>query len=217
MTNSPLEQALALHQSGNFAGAEEAYLSLVGEEPENAEALKLLGVLSCQMQKLDEGVSYLEAAIEIEDSISEYHLVLGHAYLSMGKIEEGILALKKAAEIDPGRAEVHSALGDTYQQVQQFAHAFESYQKAVAIDPGNILYRTNAGLTAVFSNHFDVAAEYLERVVAEDDSISSAYYGLCLLRGQAGDVQAAGQYISTALALEPDNPEYLRVKAELED
>lgn len=216
MTVLTLEQALNLHESGSISEAEEAYLEILSEEPENAEAMKLLGVLNCQQQNYEEGVSYLEAAVEVDDSISEYHQVLGHAYLAVGKVEEGISSLLKAGDLDPGRAEIYGALGDTYQQIQQFEDALKAYQRAIVIEPDVLQYKNNAGLSAVFAGQFEIAEEYLAQVIAEDENISSAHYGLAFLRANAGDKESALRDVSKALALEPENPEYLRLKAEIE-
>lgn len=216
MTTSTLEQAVALHKSGALVEAEEAYLSILNDEPENAESMKLLGVLNCQQKNYDEGISYLEAAVELAPSVAEYHQVLGHAYLADGKVNEGIKSLLTAGELDPGRAEIYTALGDTFQQIQQFDDALKAYQRALVIEPDVLQHRINAGLSAVFCGQTDVASEYLTQVTEADDSISAAYYGLSVLNAGAGQNETALQHISRALTLEPDNQEYLRLKAELE-
>ncbi len=141
MNMSQLEQALTLHQSGNFEEAEKAYLDIVINKPGNAEALKLLGVLACQLNNFDEGIAYIEAAIEIDSTVAEYHLALGRALLAHGKVEEGIASVIKAGELDPSRAEVFATLGDVFQQVQNFPEALRAYQRAIVIEPDNIKVR----------------------------------------------------------------------------
>lgn len=217
ITSPALEQALETHQTGDLDGAEAAYLSILGNEPENAEVMKLLGVLSCQKNNLDEGMSYLEAAIQLDGSVSEYHFVLGHACLSAGRIEDGLASLLKAAELDPGRADIYGALGDTYQKIQKFADALRAYQRGLVVEPDNLHFLVNAGLTAVFSEQHDVAADYLNKAKSADDSVSSVHYGLCLVCAQAGQIQPAMDHIGQALALEPENPEYQRLKRDLSD
>lgn len=214
MTTPTLEETVELHQSGQLEDAEAAYLSILADEPENAEALKLIGILSCQLEKFDEGISYLEAAVELDGSISEYHVVLGHAYLSTGSVDPGIASLRKAGELDPGRADVYGALGDVYQQAQNFPEALSAYQRAMVIDPDSVQYRLGAGISAVFAGQHDFATEYLRQVVAENGGLSAAHYGLSLISAEAGDMKAAWQHISDAVELEPENPEYKRLKTE---
>ena len=90
MNKSPLEQAISLHQEGNLEEAEQAYLNVIVDEPENAEAFKLLGVMACQKGDLEEGLTYLEAAIQASPEESEYHLALGRAKFDSGDHEGGI-------------------------------------------------------------------------------------------------------------------------------
>lgn len=216
MDEDLLQKALKLHQAGQIEEAEKAYLDLVVDEPNNADALKLLGVLSCQLQKFEEGVSYLEAAIELDGSVAEYHQALGHAYLVSGAVEKGIASLNKAGELDPTRADVYGALGDTYQHIGDFPQALRSYQRAVVIDPDNVNYKIGAGLCAVFTEQYDAASEYLEQALSVTDSIPQIHYGLALVQSASGDKKAAAALMEKAEALDPNNPEYERLREEFE-
>ena len=213
MTESSLEQALSLHQSGELDAAEQAYLDIIMDDSQNAEALKLLGVLACQRGKFDDGINYLEAAIEIDDTVAEYHFALGRGYLATGKVVEGIKCILEAGRIDPTRADIYGTLGDTFQKIQNFPEALRAYQRAIALDSSNINYKVGAGLAAIFAEQLDVATEYLEEVVGERDDISHAFYGLALIKAESGDAQAAHQLISKSVALDGDNPEYQRLQA----
>jgi tetratricopeptide (TPR) repeat protein len=214
MIEPKLEQAFNLHQSDQLDEAEQAYLDILMDDPKNAEVIKLLGVLSCQKGQFDDGISYLQAAVEIDDTVSEYHLVLGHSYLSVGKVEEAIASLTKAGEIDPGREDVFAALGDAFQNVQNFPEALRAYHRAAEIEPTNIQYRVNAGLSALFSGQTDLATKYLEQTASENDAIPQIPYGLAILMADAGDRVAAHELMSKAVALDPENPEYLRLQKE---
>ena len=133
-----LDIALKYHQEGQLDKAEEIYLEIIVEETKNAEALKLLGVLSCQKSKFDDGINYLEAAIDLDDQNSEFHLVLGNAFLHKGEVEKGVISLKKASELDPTSSEIFATLGDTYQKIKNFHEALAAYQRANVIEPDNI-------------------------------------------------------------------------------
>ena len=212
MNTSQLEQALSLHQSGDLEAAEKAYLDIVMDDPGNAEALKFLGLLACQQNNFEEGIAYIEAAIENDSTQAEYHLVLGRALLASGKVEEGITSVIKAGEIDPSRAEIFATLRDTYQHVQNFPEALRSYQRAMAIEPENTKVRIGAGLSAIFAGQNDAAREYLEKANEEDQSFPQVYYGLALIDLEEGNKDEAAKNIEAALALDPDNPEYQRVQ-----
>jgi tetratricopeptide (TPR) repeat protein len=212
MAETAIEQALSLHQSGDLDAAEQAYLDIVTDDSQNAEALKLLGVLACQRGKFDDGINYLEAAIQIDDTVAEYHFALGQGYVATGKVEDGIKAMLEAGRVDPARADIYGAIGDTFQQIHNFPEALRAYQRAIALDSKNVNYKVGAGLTAIFSSQLDMATEYLEEVISERDNIPHAFYGLALIKAESGDTQAAHDLISKSVALDGNNPEYQRLK-----
>jgi tetratricopeptide (TPR) repeat protein len=217
MNTSKLEQGVSLHQEGKLEEAEQAYLDILVDEPENGEALKLLGVIACQKNNTEEGISYLEAAIEADPEISEYHLVLGRALFEAGKYNEGINSVTKSGEIDPGRADVYATLGYFNQHIQNFSVAQRAYERAAVIEPDNIKFRVGAGLSAYFAGQADTASEYLSAAFEEDGSIHQACYGLALVKADAGDIGLAEELIAKAIALEPENPEYNRLQSQLSE
>lgn len=214
MSQEKLEAALGLHQAEKFDEAEEAYLNILVDEPKNAEALKLLGVLACQRSNFEDGINYLQAAIESDPSVSEYHHVLGHSLLVVGRIEDAIDCFVKAGEIDPGREDVFAALGDTYQNIQRFPDALKAYHRAIEIAPNQVKYQVNAGLSAIFSNQFDIASKYLNHALESTKDMPQIYYGLALLEAQKDSNTTAHEFIAKAVQLDPNNPEYLRLKEE---
>jgi len=209
--NEKLDIALKYHQEGQLDKSEEIYLETILEEPENAEALKLLGVLSCQKGKFDDGINYLEAAIEIDDQNAEYHLVLGNALLHKGDVEDGIVSLVKAGELDPGNAEVFATLGDTYQKITKFHEALTAYQRATVIEPDNIKHTICAGLCSIFTGQHETASEYLEQALEKDQSIPQIHYGLGVIQAESDNKEEAVKFMNRALELDPENPEYKRL------
>ena len=212
MSQEKLEEALGLHQAEQFDQAEEAYLNILVDEPKNAEVLKLLGVLACQRSQFEDGISYLEASIEADPSVSEYHHVLGHSYLVTGRIDDAITSFIKAGEIDPGREDVFAALGDTYQNIQKFPEALKAYHQAAEIAPDQIKYHVNAGLSAIFSNQFEIAGKYLNYALERTQDFSQVYYGLALVEAEKKQIANAHEFIKIAVKLDPDNPEYQRLQ-----
>lgn len=211
MTESAIEKALSLHQSGDLEAAEQSYLDILVDDSRNAEALKLLGVLSCQLSKFDDGISYIEAAIEVDDTVAEYHYALGHSLLSIGRVEDGIKALMRAGELDPSRADAYGSIGDTFQHLQNFPEALNAYQRAAAIEAGNVKYQIGAGLSAVFSGKYELATTYLEKAASESDDIPQVFYGLALVKEAEGDIPGAKELMAKAVALDGENPEYKRI------
>ena len=216
MNRSPIEQAINLHQEGKLEEAEKAYLDIIVDEPDNAEALKLLGIMACQQDDLEEGLAYLEAAIGAKPEESEYHLALGRAKFDSGDHEGGINSVLQAGEKDPGRSDVFATLGYFFQRVQDFPQSQSAYERAVVIEPENIGFRVGAGLSAFFAGEAETAQQYLSKAYETDNSMHQAAYGLALLNADAGDKVSALSFITNALIGDPNNEEYQRLQKQLQ-
>jgi Tfp pilus assembly protein PilF len=63
-----LQRALALHQQGKLAEAEQLYRDILARSPQHFEALHHLGVLKCQQSSNEEGTRLISAALQINPS-----------------------------------------------------------------------------------------------------------------------------------------------------
>ncbi len=72
-----LTTALTHHQAGRFQAAEEIYRRILQVQPDQADALHFLGVLSGQIGKPQAAVDYLARAIAVNPNVAPYHLNLG--------------------------------------------------------------------------------------------------------------------------------------------
>lgn len=58
-----------------------------------------LGNFLTQLKKFDEGLKYLDKAIELDSNYSNAYMTKGLALAQIGKIKEGIVSLKKAKDL----------------------------------------------------------------------------------------------------------------------
>src|SRR5256885_37876 len=91
-----VEQALAVHQTGQLEEAQRLYLSVLVEQPNNFDALHLLGVLKYQRGELAESLRLIEAALALEPNapraLSNRALVLG----TLGRTTEALASYERA-------------------------------------------------------------------------------------------------------------------------
>ena len=89
------------------------------------------------------------------------------------------------------------------------------YQRVLQIDPQDLNARNNLG--TVFLRQGDLKharAEYL-KVIRADRDFGNAYYNLAILYLQEDDPEKAGKALEEALRIEPENPDYVRMYAQL--
>src|SRR6478672_6703075 len=90
-----LQIALQHHQAGQLAQAEKIYRQILSVEPDNPDALNLLGVLAHQSGKDDDALGLISRAIRINDAAAPYHVNLGTVHQAQGRIEAAVTAYRR--------------------------------------------------------------------------------------------------------------------------
>ena len=121
-----LRQAVGLHQQGQLGQAEGLYRQVLSAEPENLDALNLLGILCQQTGRASEARDRLTAAIRIAPDVPELHNTLGLALGALGDRSGAIAAFQRALELNPDLADalqnLAAALGETGVHDQSITH-----------------------------------------------------------------------------------------------
>ena len=74
-----LRTALARHQAGDLAGAEQPYGQILARDPENAPATQFLGMLAHQTGSHERAVGLLRRSVELGRDVAEFHSNLAAA------------------------------------------------------------------------------------------------------------------------------------------
>jgi predicted TPR repeat methyltransferase len=130
-----MHQALEHHQAGRLAEASATYREILADQPRNADALRLLGVIARQEGRLDQAIELIRRSIEIDPARAEAHHNFGDALRSQGKLDDAVAAYSKAVELRPDWAEAHGALGNALREQGHLAPAIEEFKKVVRLKP----------------------------------------------------------------------------------
>ncbi len=106
-----LDDIIKLHRAGRLADAEVAYRELLATEPDNAEALHLLGILRGQAGDRVEALSLVQRALEREPERDVFLHTLGEMQLYAGRLDEAEAAYLCAQKMNPNLTSAHSGLG----------------------------------------------------------------------------------------------------------
>src|SRR2546421_9715137 len=92
-----MQQAVAHHQAGRFAQAEEIYRRVLQQEPRDVDALQLLGLLHHQSGRHAEAVELIGRAISIPPRAGFYGY-LSQAYCGACKTAQSLESSPRAVE-----------------------------------------------------------------------------------------------------------------------
>jgi tetratricopeptide (TPR) repeat protein len=120
-------------------GAERALRELLARDPLDAVALNHLGYMFAERGvRLDEAVTLVQRALEVEPENPSYLDSLGWAYFQQGRFELADEPLTQAASKLPGNSVVQDHLGDLRFKQQRFADAAAAWERSLAGDGESI-------------------------------------------------------------------------------
>jgi predicted TPR repeat methyltransferase len=131
-------RASALHKSGLLDVAEPLYRELLALQPENGDALHLLGVLHYQRREPAAAAPLIESALKyIPDNIHAW-AGLGLALLRLDRHTDALDAFDKALAIKPDYAEAFARRGEALQGLGRQADALTSYGRSLQLRPNHL-------------------------------------------------------------------------------
>jgi tetratricopeptide (TPR) repeat protein len=136
---NPERKALALaaehQQQGRADQAERLLRELLRNQPDNVDALRLLGVLSLAAGRLQEAERLLKRATHMAPDFAEAQLDLGRVYKEQHKLQAAIEAFERAIALEPGNFLTHFLLGSVLSPAARTEDAITAYRKVLELRP----------------------------------------------------------------------------------
>jgi predicted O-linked N-acetylglucosamine transferase (SPINDLY family) len=130
-----LSDALHHHEAGRHDVAQALYRSILLQDPDNADSLHLLGLLTTEQGDPVAGAALIQRAIAIAPGRAPYHNNLALSYRSLGRSEDAVREYRTAATLRPHSAEIHNNLATTLRDLGRHAEAVAHYRQAADCAP----------------------------------------------------------------------------------
>ena len=206
--DADMHTAVALHQRGDFAGAERAYANILVAAPGFADALHLRGVALSQLGRHEAAIALLQKAVAQMAGSAAVHHNLAKALHAAGQLDAAEHSFKDALQRQPEFADAWGNLGNLYKQLKRRAPAIDCYQRSLRLRPGWFMALNNLGNVLCDNKQAEKALPLLQQAVAlkPDSADAHSNLGNALLDLQRPE-EALAQY-QQALQQLPDSPEY---------
>jgi tetratricopeptide (TPR) repeat protein len=133
------ELGTVLDKQKKFAEAESAFRQVLSRNPENAIALNYLGYMLAERgERLDESVSYLTKALQVEPENPSYLDSLGWAYFKADKLDLAETNLKRAADQLKTNSVIQEHYGQVLFKLGRYDEAIAAWSRALAGDGDSI-------------------------------------------------------------------------------
>ena len=128
-------RAASLERAGHWDEAVKEFRALIAEAPDNAAALNYLGyMLADRDVQIQDALTLVRKAVDLEPSSGAYLDSLGWVYFRMGELDRAEKYLTEGARLEPHDATVHEHLGDLYRTRGLGARAAEAYRQALTME-----------------------------------------------------------------------------------
>lgn len=174
--SDPLQEALRLHQSGQLKRAEEIYRQILASNPDDADALHLLGVTELQAGQHQLAVDHICRAIGVKATQADYHHHLGQAYQALGRSVNARASFVQALKLNPALAASHYHLGLVEHNASDWAAAAQHYERALRLRPEMVEAHVNLGDVLRAQGKLDEAAtEYRAAVRLRPECVEALH------------------------------------------
>ena len=165
IVQSDLQSAVAFHQSGELKKAERIYRRILDVNPENADALHLLGLLSHQFGKSTVAITLVKRALEIVPNQLNYLWNLANIFRESDEFHQAIDIYHYIIQLQPRSASAYYELGVTLQKIGQLHKAVLAYQKAIDIHPDDSQMYVHLAVVLLKLKKFGKAIRACQRAI----------------------------------------------------
>jgi predicted O-linked N-acetylglucosamine transferase (SPINDLY family) len=199
-----VHRAAQLHEAGKRHEAEVIYRDVLSVQPDNPDALHLLGVIAYETGHSIEGIKLIQQAIAIKPNHA-YFNNLGSLAKSLGHLEEALGLAYRSIALDPGYAHGHNNVGVLLRdRPGGLDECFFRFFTAVALDPAYAEAHNNLGNAFQHIGRLDIAATGFARAVELAPNHAGAHLNAGSILQCQGLMGEAAKCYRKALSLKPD-------------
>ncbi len=204
-----LKKANSLYESGNHDQAESLYQEILQIDPDQPDALHMLGCIKHLKGLHDESIVLIKKAISLNPEAAVYYNNLGNILFAQKRHDAAADAFTKTLELAPDYAEGHYNLGLTSMERGDNEQAVSGFKKAIQLKPDLVDAYTNLGNVFIKTGSANDAVTWLSQALEMAPGNVAVNVNLCLALQSAGDRDRAEDVLVKSLEYVPDNPEIL--------
>jgi tetratricopeptide (TPR) repeat protein len=218
-SNSRFRQVQDLLTRKQYGEAEILLKDRLKENPNNADAFYLLGVMHYFQGQIGLTVENLRKTLVLDPKHTDAAICLSVLFNDIGKYDEAkkvfeqanqSITIKQASgdlEIDRKFSVKHLELADLYFRYRRYDEAIEEYGKAARLDPLTLDIRIRRAKAYAKKGFFTRSMQELQQLKREHPYYSPARIQLGLLHYSQGNILDAELEWESVTSIEPENRE----------
>lgn len=192
-------------QHGDAEAARHLFEKALKEQPDNADALYLSGVLLHGQGRNEEAAVIISRAIDSDRSVAAFHVTLGAVLKAQNKPEAAQASFRQAIALDPDDAESRGGLAWLLNEAGKPAEAAEHLRHALRVAPKNADVHCNLGIVLQSLGRDDEAARCYRDALSLNPGHTVAGNNLGAILHAQGHIHDAIECFRRTLERAPDH------------
>ncbi len=197
------DQAIALHQRGDVAGAERLYQQVLLLEPSAFAPRHMLGVIRFQQGRHDAAIELITAALKSNPNVADAWINLGHVQAAMGRRQDAADSFGRGLALAPGNIEALHNRGNLLRELKRFDAALADYDAVLASRPDIAETWTVRGAALSEMGRAHEALESLDRALTLQPGLVAALSNRGFALRELGRFDEALESLDRALTIQP--------------
>ncbi len=198
-----LIQGFQAQERGELRDAAEFFVSVLNDEPENVNALQLLGLIHLKAGRFEKADRLISKAIELCPEVPELHNNRGLTRLGQGRLRESEFDILNAIRLKPEYPEAFNNLGLVASRLERSADAEAAFIRAIGQQPNFPSAFNNLAATVLKQGRAADAEACCKRAIALRPVYPEAEMTLGLALEQLGRFEEAEACFRRSLADKP--------------
>ena len=199
-----LERAVAAHQAGNLQEAEKIYREVLQSNPDNSDALHLLGLIAGGAGQLEAADALIARAVRCGPSVAYYRFSHGIILQERGRTGDAMAAFDAALRLQPDFAEAHNHRGAILRDRKRPNEALVAFDEAIRLKADFAEAHNNRGGALKDLGRLDEALIACREAVRIQPAFPAAHFNRGVILSQVGRPDEALAAFDGALAVQPD-------------
>lgn len=193
--------------AGETKKARAVLQKLTKSQPDNTDALHLLGLVLVQMGKAQLAADAIRQALRVNPGNFAAHDHLGLALQAADRSGDALDSFDQAIRLRPDYAPAHNNRGNTLKGLNRLEDALESFDRALQIEPELADALVNRGITLRDMARYDEALDCYGRALTLRPDDAEAHYNRGNVLKDMGRFDEALIAFDEAIGLQPAFPD----------
>ncbi len=199
-----LQQAMVKHQTGEWDAAAALYERILADDPNDADALRLLGTLAHRAGDLDRAAQLIGQALASVSDSALIYTSLGHVYKDQHAEGLALQCYRSALRLEPTFVDAWLGAGVVHQLEGETERAIDAYQNVLQLMPQHERAAVNLAMCWRMSSRDEEARTVLDDLLVHAPNSVAAKVQRAQLSYDAGHLDEAAQLLTQVLTIEPE-------------